>query len=59
MVYEAYTAQCLWSIAAGLFSMCGSDFDTPQYVEMVYPEMKKNEPTAEEIKAEVLRLLRE
>lgn len=39
--------------------MGGANFDTPQYVEIIYPELKKKEPTAEEIKAEVLRLLRE
>lgn len=57
--YQVYTAQCLWSIASGLYSLGGTTFDMQQYVEIVYPETKAKELTAEEVKAHILERLRE
>lgn len=49
-LYESYTAQCLWSIANGLYGLGGHEFSMPQYVELIHPELKKNQQTAQEIK---------
>lgn len=54
-----YTAQCLWALASGVYGLAGSEFNMPQFVELLYPETKKDEPTAQQIKDHVLKRLLE
>jgi len=56
--YEVYANQCLWTIAAGLYSLGGQTLSMPQYVELIHPEMKDTR-TAQEIKDDIVKRLLE
>ena len=58
-VCEAYANQCLWTIAGGLYSIGGQSFDMPQYVELIHPETKKAQPSAQQIKDDIVKRLLE
>lgn len=58
-LYESYSAQLLWMIARGLYGIAGAEYDMPQYVEILHPETRKSQPTAQQIKDHVLQRLLE
>ena len=56
-MHEAYVAQCLWEIDSILQGVAGAENKMPQYIDLIYPEMKKNKSddmTADEIVEHVL-----
>lgn len=46
-------------IARAVYGMSGAEFDMPQYVEILYPETRKMQPTAQQIKDHVIQRLLE
>lgn len=44
-------------LAEAFVQFAGADWHAPSFIDIVYPESKKDEPTAEEIKDHVLSLL--
>lgn len=56
-MYEIYTAQCMWDLTRAVYGLGGNEYNLPQYVELIYPETKRNQPTAQEIKDRLVKML--
>ncbi|MBR4352712.1 MAG: hypothetical protein IKQ01_06540 [Bacteroidales bacterium] len=56
---EVYANQCLWSMTSAIFGLAGADFSMPQYVEIIHPETKTEQQSAQDIKDHVVSRLLE
>ena len=58
-LYNDYVGQGIWIISTMIAGIAGKESPLPQYIELMHPETKKPEETAEEIKARILKRLTE